>query len=253
MATIKKLVEQASDVDITKNTAGDKRHILQNTVRDSFNIGGEKVYAYLEDYDDDSIYFEIYDNVSGNYRYWKTGYTFNGTVAVIEDGDAVEVVRLTEWSEVAQGDDEDLSKSWVMKVINKVLSAPKEFPLVKQFDEEEMVAIEPLYVPAGVIDAHGDVVASDDVTQGMVDSLNNAIENNALQSGLFHKHLTTGYKIEKAWVNQVDCQIGETLVKAGLPIAKVKFTSAALWQQRKEGGLTGLSIGARASVEVVEE
>ena len=86
----------------------------------------------------------------------------------------------------------------------------------------------------------------------MVKSFNEANESGSLQTSLFHAHKTESFEVVKAWVNEVDCTIGETVVKEGQPIAKIHFLNEDAWELRKTGELMGLSIGARAkSVEVL--
>ncbi len=234
---------------LDKATENDNRTLLSSAVRSSFK--SDEWYTYLYDYDDSYVYFEAYkDAMSG---YFRASYSIADNVVSFGE-DITKVVPTTQWEVVGSDSDEIVTKSWLEGFLNKHFGgSSKEQMILKQFDDEQMVAIEPLYVPAGVVDAHGDMVASDDVTRGMVDSLNKAIKEDRLQSGLFHKHLTEGYKIEKAWITETDCTIGETLVKEGTPLVKVQFTSETLWEKRKTGELTGLSIGAKGSVEVVEE
>lgn len=254
---LSQLVKQAVSLD--KNTENDKRSILSDAVSSSFTVDGERAYTHLCDYDDDFVYFEIYSRCSSGYHtheysYWKHPYTYSGSSATMGDGEAVEVVRLTEWKEVSSESESDsddtMTKSWLLETLKKYVGpTQKEQVIIKQFDDEQMIAIEPLYVAAGITDAHGDEVASHDVTKGMVDSLNKALEGDGVQTGLFHKHLTSGFTIEKAWVNEVECMIGDTLVAEGQPLVKIQFTSESLWKQRKDGNLCGLSIGARGLVE----
>lgn len=119
-----------------------------------------------------------------------------------------------------------------------------EVPIIKQFVDEEMVAIEPLYCPPNVADGHGEGMNEEDIRK-MVDSANGAIERGDLSAGLFHAKNTDKIEILKTWVNECDCVIGGTTVVEGQPIAKVKFHDSKLWEMRKSGDLGGLTIGAK--------
>ena len=113
-----------------------------------------------------------------------------------------------------------------------------------------MYCIEPLYTAPGEVDGHGDVANLETIT-GMVHSLNKANDEGRLQSGLFHKHRTDTWELEKAWVNPVECMIGDQLVPEGQPIAKTLFTNREAFEMRINGEISGLSIGARAK-EVID-
>lgn len=121
--------------------------------------------------------------------------------------------------------------------------------VIKQFNEDEMIAIEPLYTAVGELDAHGDYIATMDDMRGFVAALNKANEEGVLQSSLFHIHKTQGFKLNKAWVNECECSINGTPVKTGMPLAEIQFLNKDLWELRKKGTITGLSIGAMAKVE----
>lgn len=119
-----------------------------------------------------------------------------------------------------------------------------EIPVIKQFNEEEQIAIEPMYCGPMQVDGHGEYMTEETI-RGMVDSANDAIEKGKLSGGVFHKENLDEIEILKAWVNECDCIIGDTEVPEGQPIVKVKFHDTDLWNLRKEGKLRGLSIGGK--------
>lgn len=126
--------------------------------------------------------------------------------------------------------------------------------VIKQFNEEEMIAIEPLYIAVGEIDGQSDTISSMEEMESLVKSFNEANESGILQTSLFHNHKTKAFSVVKAWVNPVECFIGDNLVKEGQPIAKIQFNNKKAWELRKSGVLMGLSIGARAAeVEMLSE
>lgn len=232
-------------VDIDKNTYNDLRTMLS-----------ESVQGWVCDFDEEYVYFERWDDDSDKYKTYKAAYTKGETFVEVSE-DVKEVVRLTEFKEVEVESEEEVMERSLTKAFTSLLSkhfggSNKEVQLIKQFDEEEMVAIEPLYIKGGDVDLQGDT-ASDEVIRGMVDSLNKAVTEQRLQMGIAHKHKTDSCEIVKAWVNETECTIGETLVPEGQPIAKVKFNNEAAWELRKSGQLTGLSIGARGTGEVLDD
>lgn len=119
----------------------------------------------------------------------------------------------------------------------------KETPLqtIKKFNDEEMVAIEPLYALPMEADSHEEGMTLDEIRK-MVENINHNIET--ITGNIGHVVDTNGFYFEKAWVNECECMIGDEIVPEGQPIIKVKFEDKELWEMRKSGQLQGLSIGA---------
>lgn len=124
-------------------------------------------------------------------------------------------------------------------------SIPSQKPqtLVKQnkFDEEQMQVIEVLYCPPEEDDLHGERMSDLEIRK-MVDNFNENITN--VSGNLGHMKNTDKFEPVKAWVNEVDCYIGDELVVEGTPLVKIQFNDPELYQARKDGVLKGLSIGA---------
>lgn len=121
-------------------------------------------------------------------------------------------------------------------------------PVIKQFNLEKMEAIEWLY-PLEEDDLHGEAMDREEI-QKMVESMNKANEEGKLSPNIGHVQNTNGWYLVKAWVNETDCYIGDTFVPEGWPLAKTQFIDKSLWEARKDGRLTGLSIGARGRREI---
>jgi len=112
---------------------------------------------------------------------------------------------------------------------------------VEQFAEEKMQAIEVMYCPPEYDDLHGERMSELEIRK-MVDNFNENINN--VQGNLGHIKNTKQFKPVKAWVNEVDCMIGDNLVTEGTPLVKIQFYDRDLFEARKNGVLKGLSIGA---------
>ena len=125
-------------------------------------------------------------------------------------------------------------------------------PVIKQFNDEEMIAIEPLYCSVGEVDLHGDYIETMEDMREFVKAINKANSEGVLQSSLFHTHKTEAFNLVNAWVNECDCSINGVVIKKGMPLAEIQFKSKSAWELRKTGKLLGLSIGARAVVSDVE-
>ena len=243
---------------VNKALAGDIRSVLQAAVEVYYRDRDNWDWPWLVDYDPDlsEAYFEL--RVDGNYHTYVAPYTMNAgnTEATMEEI-AYEVVRVSTYERVVP--EEDIEKSLLNKLgslIDKAVggtkqpaSVNKSLAVIKQFEDEKMVAIEKLYInPLTEVDKVLDGMTLED-TRGMVASLNKAIDSeDGIQSGLFHKaNADDVFTVEKAWVAETDCMIGETLIEEGQPLIKVQFHNEAAWELRKSGELQGISIGARAT------
>lgn len=130
---------------------------------------------------------------------------------------------------------------------NPVVKTKDSIPIIKQFEEEKMEVIEVLYCPPEEDDLHGERISELELRK-MVDNFNENIST--IKGNLGHVKNTEKFKPIKAWINECDCYIGETLVKEGMPLVKNKFYDKELYELRKSGVLRGVSIGAMArSVE----
>lgn len=117
----------------------------------------------------------------------------------------------------------------------------KSLPVIKELNDEEMIAIEPMYTTPDTADAHEDGMSETEIRK-MVDNANKNIKK--IRGNIQHTMDTDGFHFLKFWVNETECYIGGNLVPEGIPIAKVQFTDPKLWELRKNGTLRGLSIGA---------
>ena len=125
----------------------------------------------------------------------------------------------------------------------QVTPEPEQNAILKynQFEEEKLQAIEVMYCPPEEDDLHGERMTEIEIRK-MVDNFNANINN--VQGNLGHIKNTKQFKPIKAWVNEVDCYIGDNLVVEGTPLVKIQFYDKDLFEKRKSGQLLGLSIGA---------
>lgn len=125
--------------------------------------------------------------------------------------------------------------------------------LVKQFEEEEMIALEPLYINVGDSDAHSDGI-SDEQLDMMIDNFNKNIDN--IQGNIHHSFMTEGFRPLKAYRMPVTVYVGDpskpnemVKIEEGMPVVKIQYARNELgkkyWKMRKEGQLGSPSIGAK--------
>jgi len=270
---MEQIIIKSPSVDIMKATSDDIRRYLYDALKANYIF--ENGWLYGVDYEEKEgktlVYFTVeyydqgyYDITYGlEYKLDKVMVTFIGEMFEVKRETVYTPVK-PENKVVAISDDgtnpfeEDgniflsLVKSLKSVFITKE-DAKKELPVIKQFNDDEMIAIEPMYTLPNVEDGHGESMDSETIYK-MVESCNKAIADGRLSGGLFHSENVQEIEILKSWVNECDCIIGETEVPEGLPIVKVQFHDEELWDMRKNGILKGLSIGAKGErVEVKDD
>ncbi len=125
--------------------------------------------------------------------------------------------------------------------------------IIKQFQQEEMIAIEPLYINTGTADAHGDGISELELDK-LIANFNKNIAN--IQGNLHHSAMTDGFKPIQAYRLPMDVLVGDpsvpetlVLIPEGQPIVKIQFADTdvgrKLWEARKSGKIRGVSIGAK--------
>lgn len=125
--------------------------------------------------------------------------------------------------------------------------------IVKQFEEEEMIALEPLYINVGDSDAHSDGI-SDEQLDLMIENFNKNIEN--IKGNIHHSFMTEGFRPLKAYRMPVTVYVGDpskpnemVKIEEGMPVVKIQYAKNDLgkkyWKMRKEGKLGSPSIGAK--------
>ncbi len=249
--------------EVMKSTADDVRNYLHDALK--VNYVFEDGWLYGVDYDQNYVYFTIeyyyqgYYDITYRLSYKLTGVTvtFDGEMEVVKKETVYTPVKPENSPNVVSDDGTDpfeedgnifRSMRNLFKEFLKPEKSKKEIPVIKQFDDEAMIAIEALYCAPDVADGHNEAMSLETI-EGMVESCNKAIEDGRLSGGLFHNENTEDIEIIKAWVNPCDCIIGETEIPEGQPIVEVQFHNEDLWKMRKDGELKGLSIGARKVVE----
>lgn len=232
---------------LIKNTNNDKRELLSKALRNHYSKE-DKGYTYLTDFDDNYVYFDMesYHGHSYSTSSYKINYTIADVVNVSFSGEPQRVERLTEYKDLDTG--EEVSKGFLESIIKGLDkhfggSSKDTLSVIKQFNDESMIAVESLYITADTVDLHGDTISLEE-THKLVKNFNEANEEGTLQTSLFHGHKSESFQVNKAWVNPYECMIGETVVPEGQPLCEIQFTNKKAWELRKSGTLMGLSIGA---------
>lgn len=238
---------------LNKTLTRDKERAIQTALRNKYK--GRETYPYICEIDEDKseAYFEIWDD--GVYKVFAINYTLNSdaTVATLI-GEETEVILQSEYREIEKSKEDSIVEKVIAGITKYFGGTNKSNPVIitKQFEDEQMIEVAPMYIHPDEIDGHGDAYATPEEVYKMVDNFNEALKDGYVTANKFHNESTDEFKILKAWVNECDCMIGENLVKEGQPIVKVQYLNKDAWQKRKSGEYGGYSIGCKAEVEIVE-
>ncbi len=219
------------DTDLEKATNNDKRRLLSRALTS----------GWLEDFDESFVYFESYDEESNLYKNYKAVYTMSGVTVTVDEDNKSEI----EFTTIPV--DKSNLEGWLVKTLDKYFGPSKrEKEVIKMFDEEQMIVVEPLYVAFGEVDAHGETYKDKNSVYQLVDSFNAAIESEVIKASFFHTHETDTFAPIRAFVNEDEVTLGDHLVPALQPLVEVQFKSKVAYDLRKSMDLLGVSIGARA-------
>lgn len=119
--------------------------------------------------------------------------------------------------------------------------------VVKSVNEELKQATFIVLAP-NEVDLHGDIISEEEVRKACYNF--NKYSN---QANLFHLTKTATFEFAESFIAPVDFVLGDTLVSKGTWLATVQVLNDDLWELVKTGEVNGLSIGALASTEKVED
>lgn len=117
----------------------------------------------------------------------------------------------------------------------------------KSVNEELKQATFIVMVPDEV-DLHGDTTTEEEVRKACFN-----FNKFCRQPNLFHLTKTDTFEFCENYVAPVDFQLGDVEVKKGTWLATIQAKDDSLWELIKSGDINGLSIGALATVETLEE
>lgn len=122
--------------------------------------------------------------------------------------------------------------------------------ILKATNDEEQIAIDVVYEPFKP-DAHGQWMSESTIRKACA-NFNTELANGAVKPNLFHLSETDKFIIEKSWINEVECVIGDQIVPEGAWLIKTKYLDPELWEMKKSGELMGVSIGCQGVIHPAE-
>jgi hypothetical protein len=119
--------------------------------------------------------------------------------------------------------------------------------IVKSVNEELKQATFIVMVPDEV-DLHGDITSEEEVRKACFN-----FNKHCRQSNLLHLAKTATFEFAESYIAPVDFQIDDITVKKGTWLATVQVNDDGLWDLIKDGQINGLSIGADAYIEELDD
>jgi len=97
-------------------------------------------------------------------------------------------------------------------------------------------------------DLHGDITTEDEVRKAC-----HNFNQHSMKANLFHLVETDTFSIVESYIAPVDFVLNEVVVKAGTWLVNLQIHDDDVWELVKSGQINGVSIGALASVQEIEE
>ena len=124
--------------------------------------------------------------------------------------------------------------------------------VTKALDEEQRMAMFVVLIPDEV-DLHGDTYSAEEVEKAC-----NNFNTTSMKANLFHKVETEDAKIVQSFINPADCTTDDGReIKKGAWLQWWSFPETEIgekiWKAVKAGDITGVSIGAMATVETLDD
>jgi hypothetical protein len=119
---------------------------------------------------------------------------------------------------------------------------------VSKATNEELMQVMYVAMLPDEVDLHGDVTTVDEVRKACHNF--NAF---CMKANLFHLVETDSFSIVESFIAPTNFVLGEKLVKAGTWLVNLQIMDSEVWELVKSGKINGVSIGALASVQNLEE
>lgn len=98
------------------------------------------------------------------------------------------------------------------------------------------------------VDLHGDITTEDEVRKACFN-----FNKHSRKANLFHLSETDTFEFCESYILPADIILGDTFVTKGTWVATVQCLDDDLWNEIESGEINGLSIGALASIETLDE
>lgn len=147
---------------------------------------------------------------------------------------------------------ENILKSYKKDISEEQINTENELvgiklPVNKAVDEELKQVLYVAMLPDST-DLHGDNTTAEEVRKAC-----HNFNQHCMKANLFHLVETDSFSIAESYIAPADFILGEVLVKAGTWLVNLQIHDDDVWELVKSGEICAVSIGALATVEVVDE
>lgn len=112
---------------------------------------------------------------------------------------------------------------------------------------DELQEVTGVVLTPEVTDAQGDIISAAVIEKAAGEFL--AGFNKSTKLGFMHKSFNKKFELRQSFIAPSDMVIGTKVIKQGAWVIVVKVLDKAIWQQIKDGKITGFSIGGKAKVQ----
>ena len=146
----------------------------------------------------------------------------------------------------------EIVKSYTKEITDSELNTEDQLlgvklPVTKAVDEELKQAMFIAMVPDEV-DLHGDVTTEAEVRKAC-----HNFNSSCMKANLFHLVETDTFSIAESFIAPSEFVLGEKIIKKGTWLVNLQIHSDDVWELVKSGKINGVSIGALATVQEIDE
>lgn len=127
------------------------------------------------------------------------------------------------------------------------MSKQNNVPVIKTLNEELMQVTYVAMLPDST-DLAGDFTSAEEVRKAK-ESFNNSEQ----RANLFHMSMTDTFSVIESYLAPADMILNNQAVLKGTWLMTLQVNDSDLWELVKSGDINGISIGAEATVETIEE
>lgn len=122
----------------------------------------------------------------------------------------------------------------------------KSVSVIKAANEELKQVLFVAMLPDST-DLHGDYTSSEEVRKAK-----ESFNKSQMNTNLFHLAMTDKFEVIESYLSPVDFVLGDKFVAKGTWLMNLQVHDDELWDLIKDGEINGISIGAMAQVEKLE-
>lgn len=147
---------------------------------------------------------------------------------------------------------EEILKSYIKDITDEELNSEDQLPGVKlpitKAVDEELKQVTYVAMIPDHTDLHGDYTSENEVRKAK-ESFNKSM----MRANLFHLVMTDTFDVIESYLAPCDMVLNDQFVKKSTWLMTLQVHDDTLWQMIKDDEVTGISIGALASVEDAED